>query len=125
MACVRVRPGGEPVTALEEALAKADGVLALCVVPDLAEDESPNDTVWECPSCHEYCGRESDEETPDDRLCMSCTVKRYETFREVLPDLARALKAVAEALEECDRLEDRGAVLRIRAAIARNLTEGK
>lgn len=74
------------MTALDDALAKADEVLRDDARPDLHPMTKPHD-------------------------------------REV--DLARALKAVAEALDECDRLDDRGAVLRIRAAIARNLREGK
>lgn len=65
---------------------------ALCEPHDLAEDESPDDTVWECPSCKEYCGRESDEETPDDRLCAKCGFKRYDEFREVVPRLVAEIR---------------------------------
>jgi hypothetical protein len=68
---------------------------ALCELPDFADHEvTEGDTVWECPSCGEWTGRESDEEIPDDLLCLSCTVKRYETVRTALP----------EALDEIERL---------------------
>lgn len=98
------------------ALAEAALRDAKAATPELAADESPDDTVWECPGCHEYCGREADEETPEDRLCSGCAFKALDRARTREPELARFALAVLDALDE------RGiTVASLRAAIARHL----